>query len=231
MALDTYIGPRGNLLIEDASAAELVHLPSVVITEGQLNALAGLDQGKLRGTKLSTLFAQGEPESLATALESRQYLKGAVAGPATLGLGPFLRPAFEQLLDVRRVVAPVAALADPDRAEVARLLPAANCRDVDPEQVRNLTNAKERIGTAHRSTPWQNCTQLGNRQRTVRRQDLENSNSIDNEAKVGRCRRRGRTPEVGDPRLPATLLGSLPQETLDPRLGQLVGQPPGGRLG
>ena len=69
MSLDAYVGPRANLLVEDAGAAELVHLPSVVITEGQLTALAGLDQGKLKGAVLSTLFKPGEPESLAVALD------------------------------------------------------------------------------------------------------------------------------------------------------------------
>ncbi|MEA2532106.1 MAG: glutamate synthase large chain, partial [Thermomicrobiales bacterium] len=56
MALDSYLGPRTNLLIEDSAAAELVHLPSVVISEGQLEALAGLDQGRLKARRLSTLF-------------------------------------------------------------------------------------------------------------------------------------------------------------------------------
>jgi len=70
MSLDTYVGPRGNLLIEDAASAELVHLPSVVIDEGQLNALAAIDQGKLRGARLSTLFIPDAPASLATALDA-----------------------------------------------------------------------------------------------------------------------------------------------------------------
>jgi glutamate synthase (ferredoxin) len=57
MALDTYLGPRTNLLVEDPAAAELVHLPSVVISEGQLEAIAALDGGRLKARRLSTLFA------------------------------------------------------------------------------------------------------------------------------------------------------------------------------
>jgi len=56
MALDTYIGPRVNLLVEDPEAAEILHLQSIVLTEAQLADVASLDQGKLRARRLSTLF-------------------------------------------------------------------------------------------------------------------------------------------------------------------------------
>ncbi|HEY7031831.1 MAG TPA: glutamate synthase large subunit [Thermomicrobiales bacterium] len=56
MALDTFLGPRTNVLVEDPAAAELVHLPSVVIGEEQLRTLEALDQGRLKGRRLSTLF-------------------------------------------------------------------------------------------------------------------------------------------------------------------------------
>lgn len=72
MALDTYLGPRTNLLVEDAGAAELVHLPSVVIGEAQLRKLAALDQGRLKSRRISTLFeapAEGNVASLQGALD------------------------------------------------------------------------------------------------------------------------------------------------------------------
>ncbi|GIW03508.1 MAG: glutamate synthase [Thermomicrobiales bacterium] len=56
MALDSFVGPRVNLLVETPEAAALVHLPSIVLSEGQLQALAALDQGRLRARRLSTLF-------------------------------------------------------------------------------------------------------------------------------------------------------------------------------
>jgi len=45
------------------------------------------------------------------------------------------------MLYVGRVVASVAALSHPYRAEVAGVLPAANCRDVDPEEIGNFADA------------------------------------------------------------------------------------------
>ena len=71
MALDSYIGPRTNLLVEDPAAAELIHLDSVVLTEAQLREIASLDQGRLRAANISTLFAvSGDPASLAGALDA-----------------------------------------------------------------------------------------------------------------------------------------------------------------
>jgi glutamate synthase domain-containing protein 2/glutamate synthase domain-containing protein 3 len=68
MALDAYIGPRANILTEDARAAEIVHLPSVVLKEHQFQALASMDQGGLRGTTLSTLFPVSDGPAGLTAL-------------------------------------------------------------------------------------------------------------------------------------------------------------------
>ncbi len=68
MALDSYIGPRGNLLASDPSAAQLIHLPGVVVSEAQIEELATIDIGALKGVKLSTLFAapgEGAPEGAA----------------------------------------------------------------------------------------------------------------------------------------------------------------------
>jgi len=57
MALDSYIGPRGNLLASEPGAARLIHLPSVIVSEAQLQELATFDCGVLKGVKLSTLFS------------------------------------------------------------------------------------------------------------------------------------------------------------------------------
>ena len=45
MALDAYVGPRANVLIEDPEAAALVHLKSIVLDEHQFQSLATLDRG------------------------------------------------------------------------------------------------------------------------------------------------------------------------------------------
>jgi len=56
MALDSYIGPRPDLLAKNAGAADLVHLPGVVVSETQIDRLATIDEGMLQGARLSTLF-------------------------------------------------------------------------------------------------------------------------------------------------------------------------------
>ena len=71
MALDSYVGPRANLLVEDAAAAELIHLKSVIVTEAQLIEIANLDSGRLHASRLSTLFATSDdPLALSNALDS-----------------------------------------------------------------------------------------------------------------------------------------------------------------
>ncbi|MFN8678017.1 MAG: glutamate synthase large subunit [Thermomicrobiales bacterium] len=57
MALDSFIGRRGNLLAESPEQARLVHLPSIAIDDPCLAALRGLDQEGLRATTISTIFA------------------------------------------------------------------------------------------------------------------------------------------------------------------------------
>ncbi|MCB1003052.1 MAG: glutamate synthase subunit alpha, partial [Acidimicrobiales bacterium] len=57
MALDSFIGRRGNLLAESPEQARLVHLPSIAIDDACLAALRGLDQDGLRATTISTIFA------------------------------------------------------------------------------------------------------------------------------------------------------------------------------
>ncbi|MFL5759995.1 MAG: glutamate synthase large subunit [Thermomicrobiales bacterium] len=63
MALDSYVGPRGNLLVEDPAAARLIHLPSVLITEAQLAQIKALAAGPIRTAKLSTLFTPSDDGS------------------------------------------------------------------------------------------------------------------------------------------------------------------------
>ncbi|MCC6703714.1 MAG: glutamate synthase large subunit [Thermomicrobiales bacterium] len=68
MALDAYIGPRANILVESEAAAEIVHLPSIVLTEHHFRALAEIDSNNLRGTTLSTLFPVSDGPGGMTAL-------------------------------------------------------------------------------------------------------------------------------------------------------------------
>jgi glutamate synthase (NADPH/NADH) large chain/glutamate synthase (ferredoxin) len=82
LSLDTFIGPRGNLLIEAEEKAELIRLPSVVITESQLNRISALNTDHLRAARLSTLFPLHEtdlPSALDELLASarEQVLAGA----------------------------------------------------------------------------------------------------------------------------------------------------------
>ncbi len=68
MALDSFIGPRGNLLASTPNAAQLIHLPSVIVSEAQVDELATIDTGALKGVKLSTLFSvpgEGSPAGAA----------------------------------------------------------------------------------------------------------------------------------------------------------------------
>ena len=70
MALDTYLGPRGNLLVADADQARLLHLPSVVLTTGQMDAITALGDGApIRSAPVSTLFALEGEGALAAALD------------------------------------------------------------------------------------------------------------------------------------------------------------------
>jgi glutamate synthase (ferredoxin) len=57
MALDSFVGRRGNLLAESPEQARLVHLPSIAIDDACLAALRSLDQEGLRATTISTIFA------------------------------------------------------------------------------------------------------------------------------------------------------------------------------
>ncbi len=82
LALDTFIGARGNLLVETEEKAELIRLRSVVITESQLKRISKLNSEHLRAARISTVFPLNETD-LPTALDSllatvrEQVLAGA----------------------------------------------------------------------------------------------------------------------------------------------------------
>jgi len=56
LSLDSFIGARGNLLVESEEKAELIRLKSVVVTESQLDRIKRLDSHHLRSTTISTVF-------------------------------------------------------------------------------------------------------------------------------------------------------------------------------
>ncbi|HVL24853.1 MAG TPA: glutamate synthase large subunit [Thermomicrobiales bacterium] len=60
MALDTWLGPRGNLLAESPEQARLVHLPSVVLAAHQLDAIRAMTD--LTVAEISTVFPIAEGE-------------------------------------------------------------------------------------------------------------------------------------------------------------------------
>ncbi|MBA2520430.1 MAG: glutamate synthase large subunit, partial [Chloroflexia bacterium] len=68
MALDSFVGPRGNLLVEDAGQARLLHLPSIVLAEAQLDAIRALDPSRLRSATVSILFPVPAGDDGGTAL-------------------------------------------------------------------------------------------------------------------------------------------------------------------
>ena len=55
MALDTFIGPRGNVLTESPEQARLIHLKSVVLASNELDAIRAVDA--LKVAEIGTLFA------------------------------------------------------------------------------------------------------------------------------------------------------------------------------
>ncbi len=56
MALDSFVGRRGNLLIESPDQARLLHLRSIAIDDAELQAIKDLDQPGMTATTISTLF-------------------------------------------------------------------------------------------------------------------------------------------------------------------------------
>jgi glutamate synthase domain-containing protein 2/glutamate synthase domain-containing protein 1/glutamate synthase domain-containing protein 3 len=68
MALDTWLGPRHNLLERSEKHARLVHLRSMVLAANEMEAIRTLDQLKM--VEISTVFATSDSEStLETALD------------------------------------------------------------------------------------------------------------------------------------------------------------------
>ncbi len=64
MALDTYIGPRANLLAESADAASLIHHPTILLSESHLDELRNLQGPGLATSEISTLVeASDSPQS------------------------------------------------------------------------------------------------------------------------------------------------------------------------
>ncbi|MGH2562649.1 MAG: glutamate synthase large subunit, partial [Thermomicrobiales bacterium] len=70
MALDAYLGPRANVLVEDPSAAELLHLPSLVLDAEHLGEIERLNTGRLQARCLSTLFEVPADEVDGSIIES-----------------------------------------------------------------------------------------------------------------------------------------------------------------
>ncbi|CAN5775382.1 glutamate synthase large subunit [soil metagenome] len=56
MALDAYLGARANVLAPGPEAARLIHLPTVLLSEDQLESLNRLDDAGFRASTISTLF-------------------------------------------------------------------------------------------------------------------------------------------------------------------------------
>ena len=57
MALDSFVGRRGNLLSESPDQANLLHLPSIAIDDTTLNAIKTLEAPGVKTATVSTLFA------------------------------------------------------------------------------------------------------------------------------------------------------------------------------
>ena len=60
MALDTFVGPRGNLLAETAEQATLIHLKSVVLWPSELQGIRA--QTALKVAEIGTVFPVAEPD-------------------------------------------------------------------------------------------------------------------------------------------------------------------------
>jgi glutamate synthase domain-containing protein 2/glutamate synthase domain-containing protein 1/glutamate synthase domain-containing protein 3 len=61
MALDSFLGRRGNLLEESPDQARLLHLPSIAIDDATLAGIKNLDTQGVAAATVSTLFAIPEP--------------------------------------------------------------------------------------------------------------------------------------------------------------------------
>jgi glutamate synthase domain-containing protein 2/glutamate synthase domain-containing protein 3 len=90
MALDSFVGRRGNLLAEEAAQARLLHLPSIAIDDAALAAIKGLRADGVRAVALSTLVGlpaddAAPGETLMAALD-RLLTEGEAAVRAGAGI-------------------------------------------------------------------------------------------------------------------------------------------------
>jgi glutamate synthase (ferredoxin) len=75
MALDSFVGRRGNLLAEAADQARLLHLPSIAIDDATMDAIKRLNDAGAHAVTISTVFAVPEASAapgatLETALDA-----------------------------------------------------------------------------------------------------------------------------------------------------------------
>jgi len=86
MSLDCYLGPRESLLNETPEQAHLLHLPTPLLTEEQLEALRQLDDDHFRARTISTTFeVAAGPTGLEKALDRlEQEAAEVVSSGATL---------------------------------------------------------------------------------------------------------------------------------------------------
>ncbi|GHO92024.1 glutamate synthase [Reticulibacter mediterranei] len=86
MSLDCYLGPRESLLNETPEQAHLLHLPTPLLTEEQLEALRQLEDARFRARTISTTFeVAAGPSALEKALDRlEQEAAEAVSSGATL---------------------------------------------------------------------------------------------------------------------------------------------------
>lgn len=86
MSLDCYLGPRESLLSETPEQARLLHLPTPLLTEAQLEALRHLNDDHFRSRTLNTTFeVAAGPDALEKALDRlEQEAAEAVAAGVSL---------------------------------------------------------------------------------------------------------------------------------------------------
>ncbi len=87
MALDAFIGPRGNLLAQRPEAARLLHLPSSSINEAAFDHIAAFDGSNgLRSVTVSTLFAIADADGAVEIALDRVIAEATAAIQAGAGI-------------------------------------------------------------------------------------------------------------------------------------------------
>lgn len=69
MSLETFIGPRGNMLAQEPEDLPRISVPHPVLTDEELAKLLGLDNEKMRALKVSMLFDPNSSEGLEQVLD------------------------------------------------------------------------------------------------------------------------------------------------------------------